>query len=86
MTLDEIIKKAVSNALPEVFPIEDATLVFGYGSPLDSLGLVGLLIEIEQQVLEHHGKEIVIASEKAISQHRSPFRTVASLREFVEAL
>jgi acyl carrier protein len=62
----------------------DAT-IFGHGSPLDSLGLVSLLIEIEDQ-LALRGCPISLSDERAMSQKRSPFRDVPSLVAYVQAL
>ena len=55
----------------------DAT-IFGHGSRLDSLGLVTLLIEIEEQ-LAARGRAVTLADAHAMSQARSPFRDVPSL-------
>jgi hypothetical protein len=55
------------------------TLLFARGSGLDSLGLVGILIEIEQLIDEKYEKRITIANEKAMSKSQSPFRSVDSL-------
>jgi acyl carrier protein len=66
----------------EVSP--DAPL-FGAASPLDSLGLVALLIDIEEAFADR-GHPVVLSDERALSQRRSPFRNVASLVEYIERL
>ena len=58
-------------------------VLFGKGATLDSLGLVSLLVAVEQQVTDTCGRDITLASERAMSRERSPFRTVASLCEYV---
>jgi hypothetical protein len=51
-----------------------------YGSnALDSLGLVHLIIALEQNVLDRTGRTLALAADKAFSQSRSPFRDVSSL-------
>ena len=85
MTLNEIIKECVQIAL-ETNEVFDETVIFGAESKLESIGLVSLLVDIEQKVYEEFQKEITIASEKAMSRNRSPFRTVRSLTEFIEEL
>lgn len=85
MTLKEIVHKSICDAL-ETQSITPETAIFGNDSSLDSLGLVGLLADIEQQVYSTLGKQIIIASDRAMSQNRSPFRTVGSLTLFVEEL
>ena len=65
---------------------ESATApIFGANSPLDSLGLVGLLIDIEE-AFAADGHSIVLSDEKALSQRRSPYRDVPSLVDYIERL
>lgn len=59
------------------------TPLYGPGGNLDSLGLVRLITDIEERVSDKFGKDIVIASEKAMSQRNSPFLTVGSLTDFI---
>lgn len=60
-------------------------VLFGAPSPLDSLGLVGLLIDIEE-AFQREGHAIVLSDERAMSQRRSPFRDVPSLAAYIEQL
>jgi acyl carrier protein len=59
--------------------------LFGAPSPLDSLGLVALLIDIEE-AFATAGHAIVLSDERAMSQARSPFRRVSSLVDYIEQL
>ena len=67
-------------------PLSKDTVIFGSKSNLDSLGLVNLIVGIEQGILEEMGLEIIIASDKAVSLKRSPFRTVGSLVDYIVEL
>jgi acyl carrier protein len=69
----------------EQLAADSAAAIFGDGSPLDSLGLVSLLIEIEDQ-LAARGLPISLSDERAMSQKRSPFRDVPSLVAYVQTL
>lgn len=60
--------------------------LFGTGAALDSLGLVSLIIAVEQKVEEETGKQLRLVNEKAMSRKNSPFRTLASLAEYVNEL
>jgi acyl carrier protein len=62
----------------------DAPL-FGAPSPLDSLGLVALLIDIEE-AFDNEGHSITLSDERALSQSRSPFRSVSALVDYIETL
>ena len=59
--------------------------LYAPGSPLDSLGLVSLLIEVEEG-LRDAGAEVVLSDERAVSQKHSPFRDVPSLVAYIEKL
>lgn len=59
--------------------------VFGPGSPLDSLGLVALLLDIED-ALRDRGCPVLLSDERAVSQKRSPFRSVTTLVDYIGSL
>jgi hypothetical protein len=60
--------------------------IFGEGAALDSLGLVNFLADLEYRIGEEFGREVVLASEQAMSRSRSPFRDVASLNDYIVEL
>jgi acyl carrier protein len=61
------------------------TELYGGDSGLDSLSLVMLVSAIETAISEEFGKDVVLASEKAMSMRHSPYRSVGSFVDFVEA-
>ncbi len=63
--------------------VNEDTPIFGEGSSLDSLGLVTLLVSIEQKIEDEMGVNITIADEKAMSLKNSPFRTIGTLKQFL---
>ena len=62
------------------------TVLFGKDGKLDSLGLVTLLVIIEQNIEDEFDVSITIADEKAMSQKRSPFRTIGTLADYIDML
>lgn len=60
--------------------------IFGSGGILDSLGLVSFLSDLEYRLSEEFDREILLASEQAMSRSRSPFRDVSSLTEHIAEL
>ena len=60
----------------------DATL-FGSGA-LDSMGLVRFIIMVEERIEDEKDVKLTLASEKAMSRKRSPFRTLQTLAEFID--
>jgi acyl carrier protein len=66
-------------------PLSEQTELFGINGNLDSMGLVALLIDIEESLLDHN-IQISLSDERAMSQSQSPFRTVETLAGFIESL
>ena len=66
-------------------PVSVDALLFGADSTLDSLGLVALLMEVEEGFLDA-GFEISLNDERAMSQRNNPFRSVATLAAYIESL
>lgn len=62
------------------------TVLFGKNGQLDSLGLVNLLVIIEQNIEDQFDTSIIIADERAMSQKNSPFRTIGTLAEYLNMI
>ena len=62
------------------------TALLGQGSKLDSLGLINLIVAVEQNVEDKFDITITLADERAMSQEISPFRTVGSLADYIEMI
>jgi acyl carrier protein len=77
--------KEVSQQLnPHTFSdVNDDTVLFGRSGVLDSLGLVNLIVAVEQRLEDELGITLVLADEKALAQKNSPFRTVATLVDYI---
>jgi acyl carrier protein len=56
--------------------------LFGEHGAFDSLGLVQVILEVEDRIEARYGVRLTLASEKAMSRGASPFRSVATLAEF----
>ncbi|WP_413294138.1 hypothetical protein ACLSU7_03345 [Bdellovibrio sp. HCB185ZH] len=78
----------LNSGLPASNKIEPTheTKLIGEGSKIDSLGLVSLIVTIEEHAYSQTKKQITIASEKAVARSSSPFKTVMSLTEYVSEL
>jgi len=59
------------------------TPLFGPSGVLDSLGLVSVLVELEQRISEVSGRTVTLMDDRAMSQTSSPFRTVDSLADYL---
>ena len=81
--IDEINEQHPDN--PKI-KTEPENVLFGIGGALDSLGLVNLIVAIEQSIEDEFDINISLANEKAMSQRSSPFRTIDSLTKYIVQL
>ena len=62
----------------------DKTVLFG--ANLDSMGVVFLVTDIEQEISQELGLQLALADERAMSQKTSPFRSISTLVKYIEKL
>src|SRR5262245_33750878 len=89
-TIQEVVLRSVQNTneartADKQLRVDADAPLFGPAGPLDSLGLVALLIDIEEAFADR-GIEITLGDERAMSQKHSPFRTVGTLVSYIERL
>lgn len=70
---------------PELDQVSDETHLIGGQSPLDSIGLVTLITDLEGDIQREFGKVVILADEKAMSRTLSPFRKVGTLIAYIES-
>lgn len=58
------------------------TPLFGREGILDSIGLVTLVVAVEQAIEDRYSAFVSLADDRAFAQKNSPFRTVDSLAEY----
>jgi hypothetical protein len=61
----------------------ELTKLFGGDGVLDSLGLVGFIVEVEEALEDELGISILLADEKALSRRTSPFSRVSYLVDYI---
>jgi acyl carrier protein len=67
-------------------PVAEGTVLLGEGGAVDSLGLVRLVMAVEQKLEDDFGRSVSLTDEKAMSQRNSPFRSVGALIEYAQTL
>ena len=87
----EVIFKAIREYNEQVpahrrIPEAPETILFGRQGSLDSLGLVNLILLVEEHLNNDYRVAITLADERAMSQERSPFRDVQSLAGYICSL
>jgi acyl carrier protein len=76
----------IQSGLPALDSVTEDTVLVGKDAVLDSLGVVSLIVEVEQRVEQGQNVSITLANDKAMSQRNSPFRTVAVLTDHLVAI
>lgn len=78
----------VSRKVMEDLPPEQRTTftpssqLVGGDSPLDSLALVGFVIELQEALQSKFGVALTLADERALAQPVNPFSTVDALADY----
>ena len=75
------LREALEQSGTPIDEITEETVIVGQGAVLDSIGVVSLIVDIEQRVEIDHSISITLASEKAMSQRSSPFRNAGVLAD-----
>ncbi len=75
----------MQSGLPALASVTGDTVLVGKDAVLDSLGVVSLIVEVEQRLEGEHGISVTLANDKAMSQRNSPFRTVEVLTDHLLA-
>ena len=81
----EIIKEELSLIVEDEIA-EGKTELYGRNGLLDSMGLVNLVVTLEEVIQDKYGVSVNLADEHAMSRSKSPFRTVESFAEYIKAL
>jgi len=93
MTANQQVVDAINSAVDDLNEVlnheeqlaksSDVALI-GQDASLDSLGLVNLIVLVEEKIQQQFGVGITLVDERAMSQSKSPFRTLGTLAEFVQ--
>jgi D-alanine--poly(phosphoribitol) ligase subunit 2 len=93
MTANQQVVDAINSAVDDLNQVLDPeerlakladVALIGQEAQLDSLGLVNLIVLVEEKIQQQFGVGITLVDERAMSQSKSPFRTLGTLAEFVE--
>jgi acyl carrier protein len=80
--VDEINAERTDNQQLDKNP---ATVLFGSQATIDSMALVSFIVAVEEQLFDELGLSMTLADDKAMSMERSPFKTLATLIDYVQS-
>jgi D-alanine--poly(phosphoribitol) ligase subunit 2 len=81
-TVKEVSRRDAANQEP----LDEETRLTGRDGILDSLGLVNVIVGVEEQVNSRYGALFSLTDDRAMSQKRSPFTTVGRLADYIMTL
>jgi acyl carrier protein len=73
----------IENDIPVNLSQDEELKLFGGESLLDSLGLVSLIVSIEEAIEDKFNTSTILADEKAMSRRTSPFSRVSYLVDYI---
>jgi hypothetical protein len=76
----------IYNELGKTESISSETIIYGPSQGINSLSLVRLIVDIEEEVTNALGKNIVLADDRSLSMKNSPFFSVKTLTAYINAL
>ena len=79
------LREAVDQNGGDVASVGEDTTIVGPDAVIDSIGVVSLVVDIEQRLEMDHQVSVTLASDRAMSQRSSPFRTPAVLADHILA-
>jgi acyl carrier protein len=85
----EIVLSALRDAVEQnggdAAGVTDETVIVGPAAVIDSIGVVSLIVDIEQRLEMDFEVSVTLANDRAMSQRNSPFRTAAVLADHILA-
>jgi acyl carrier protein len=79
------LRDAVEQTGGDAAAVVEDTPIIGPGAVIDSIGVVSLIVDIEQRLEMDHQVSVTLANDRAMSQKNSPFRTAGVLADHVLA-
>jgi hypothetical protein len=87
---DRLQRLVLASLADEGVPVEELAKdasemrLIGQRALVKSIGLVAVLVGVEERLFEELGIRVSLMDEQALSQSRSPFRSVATLVDYLE--
>jgi acyl carrier protein len=85
-SINEVLLETSGKDQAPIPTLNHSTRLIGRKGILDSLGLVSAIVNIEQKLSDDYDILVTIADDRAMSQEKSPFRSLGSLAEYISLL
>jgi len=87
----EVVFENINNLLDtfpenEKFSVSEETVLFGFGSQIDSLSLVSVIVDLEMHYSMELNIEFSLTDDRAMTRKISPFDSVKNLVDYIHEL
>jgi acyl carrier protein len=79
------LREAVDQNGGDPSQVGEETVIVGPDAIIDSIGVVSLIVDIEQRLEMDHQVSVTLANDRAMSQRNSPFRNPSVLVDHILA-
>jgi acyl carrier protein len=79
------LREAVDQNGGDVSGVSAETVIVGPDAVIDSIGVVSLIVDIEQRLEMDYQVSVTLANDRAMSQRNSPFRNASVLADHILA-
>jgi len=71
------------NSYDQNIELKPETEIFGETAIIDSLGLVDLIVALEEHLMDEYDQDIIVVDESSIIDTDSPFKSIRSLSNLI---
>lgn len=85
--LNKVIKDSLLEVLTHMGQTNidiDTVTLFGTNGIFDSMSLVSFIVILEEKLQDTFNINVLLANEKALSHHNSPFKNFSNLTNYIE--
>ena len=83
MVIDNLKIILEENSYDQNIELKPETEIFGETAIIDSLGLVDLIVALEEHLMDEYDQDIIVVDESSIIDTDSPFKSIRSLSNLI---
>lgn len=81
--IKEIVFEVIKNNSEDLKIIDEDTLLLSEGSSIDSMTIVSIVVDLEQELSHFFKKDISLSDDRAMSREVSPYENVKNMIEYI---
>ena len=84
--IKEIVFEVIKSNSEDMKIIDENTLLLSEGSSIDSMTIVSIVVDLEQELSDFFKKDISLSDDRAMSREVSPYENVKNMIEYISEL